>query len=467
MPYIPYRGDSLQYSRDRISRYWKVAGWKYAKRLGRFALFGPGAVLAAGAANYFTKVPRLDTMPRMIGYKRRRGQRGPMLDNSSPGTGQYAGQKISYYSKKGGRLIPKKKKVMNALKSHVQTIIERWQQANGIGYADTPVPRNGARYLTAGPTVKNPPPGVSTYFWPVHLYEVTGVKNYCSAGGVASTAYYPSVAYQLQSTWNGTAHSFSYIAMTGRNNGDSGDVYGWVAEVLPRPGSTGGDIPFAGTQAYIDKLKIKMAVFGATELASEVNLSMVRFTDEQLVPPALSATNSTNVPTVYHDTVDQERLDAFWTYHLSKLVGHMNADQIDYDSGKGMFKKSLWNFKFGPQSNDNPDPGGTQRNLTLDHNFNRFVKLDWFQGEDVQPGAPTASGIANVIGNPDYYQQYSNANSVNPSPNQTSRMFLMVQGDVQQYHDALYSTYVAGANAPRCFPSYDLSIRRFRTLVHT
>lgn len=393
--------------------------------------------------------------------KRRKTSRSEIMPASAVqlSNGMFAGQKISYYKKKGGKRFSKNQKALAHIRQHVEPLVERWQKSANVVVADAPTRRVGAEFLTAGPSTSS-----TVIQWPVFLYDLTGVKNAVSVNSTLVNNFYPTVCYGLQSdTATPGENNFSYFPITGRTAQDNNDVFSWTAEQIARLAALVSDVPNAGGNGFIDSFKLKMTVYGATDLPSEVNVNLIRFSDEKLVPRMLASDSNTNTPGTLYDTIDQSRLNQFWTYHLSKLIGPQNADQVKKEHGDGIVMEKLWHFKFGPQDADNPDPGGTQRNLTLDYQFNRSLRLDWFNNENAH--IRSGADAPNTIGNPDYFIQYNLANSANPHPNQKSRVFLMVTGDIQQYHGTARSVYIATENASKCCPSFDIQIRRFRTIV--
>lgn len=379
--------------------------------------------------------------------KRRKTSRSEIMpvNTVQPSDGMFTGQKISYYSKRGGKRLSKKQKLLANLSSHVQPIIERFQRATQYAPSNSTLVKSGTYPLTAGNDV------AERWNWPVFLYDITGVFNQNSHD--TNIKQRPNVAYRVVSDATGTTHDYLYFPVTGETSNGATN-YTWEAEKVFRQTSA---VPFAGQSTFIDTVALKAAVFGALEVPSEVYVELWRFTDEKIVPPQMNTTTVGTLPTTDYDTIDQERLNGFWTYMLSKQVGTMDNDQNDSINGDGVYIKRLWTFKFGPQDSSNPDPSSAVRTLTLRHNVNRYVKLDWNTGQDSEEILPAE------VGNPLRFDPDNSVNMVCTMPNQKSRMFIVVRGDVSQTH----TTGLTATQRNALYPSFDLVLRRFRTMVHT
>lgn len=358
-------------------------------------------------------------------------------------------QRSNYYVKKGGRKVSKRQKLMMNLQTHVQPIIERYGCNRPVGHSDSVVAQGGSVVLSAGG------PDLSTTNWPVYLFDMTGVKN---TNHKSAAHIMPAVSYRLLADASG---SFAYTQQNiGRDFTDSTNKLTWQIEQLARATADYSSIPNVGNQAFIDMFKLKMAVWGARLLPSEVYVELWRFTDDQICPPQVcSSLGAIDTPVTTYTTSVQDRMNNFWTYMLSKQIGTVDSDKLRADDGKGCDIKRLWTFKFNADTSTNQDPSGVQKNLTMTHQFNRYLKLDW--GDNVSVENPLS------IGNPDSYQPDGTSNTTAPFPNQTSRVFLVVRADVQQKCLTALGHTSQDAVALNLFPSFDFTIRRFRQLVHT
>lgn len=407
-------------------------------------------------------------IPRRFGYKRptdvsdpptvtRPPQRSRLNDLPMNRDGGFDAQKAEYYVKKGGKRLNKRQRLLKQLETHVQPIIERFGNNTLLQASDTPVLKLGAAWLNAGPFNT----ATGDFRWPVYMYDLTGVRNINKFNNNANQ--FPTVGFRLlSSTAVAGQHNYGYETTVGRDSTDANNTNSWVVQKLPRSTQ---DLPVAGVSSFIDAFQLKMSVYGARKVASEVYVELWRFTDDKLVPnqhSSVSNLSSGGAPVSEYSTIDQERLDNFWTSMLSKMVGTNNADQIDKDASDGVDIKRLWTFKFGPKDTSMDSVNGSVRNLTLNHQFNRWVKLDW---EPTEPTGVNEIGPTN-IGNMDFFYPETNANSTTTQPNQTSRVFLVVRGDVAQQHSSNFGV-VSTDNRADLFPSFDFTIRRFRTMIHT
>lgn len=368
------------------------------------------------------------------------------VDNND--TGMFAGQKISYYVKKGGKKVSRRRKLLATLQAHVQPIIERWQGNTYLTPSNAPIQKVGYFGLEAGIT------STTATQYPVWLFDLTGCYNQNS---ITAANLYPTVAYRVlgSNDLGQTYNNYYYAPATGRDATDTTNNYSWQTEKMFRAAS--GNLPYAGQSAFIDKVRVKLAVYGAEKVNSMVYVELWRFTDEQIAVPHTCGSSVSAVPTVDNISTDDNRLNAFWTYMMSKQIGTIDSDQVDINAGKGCDIRRLWTFKFGPQDTSNPDPSGAIRTLTLDQTINRYAKLDW-----------NTSGAAdeikvNDISNPDVYEVNLSGNMNYPMPNLCSRVFLVVRADVSQMH----TTGITPTEKAVLFPSFDITLRRFRSMVHT
>jgi len=362
-------------------------------------------------------------------------------------------QRVDYYKKKNGKYISKRQKVMSTLEAHVQPIVERWQANSDLISEDTATAKRGALQLLAGPL------NATDWVWPVYLFDMTGVKN----TNMALAQQYPQVAYGLRQT--SATNNFYYNLVNNTGSDNVANLSTWGVEQLARNTASLANVPLAGMSAMLDSFKVKMSAYGCSKQPTEVYLEMWRFTDEKLVPDMIVTANgaAADPQIVTNTTSDQDRLNSFWQYMLTKMIGTRDNDQISSIAGKGVDIKRLWTFKFGPTSSDNEGVGNTIKNLTYDHQFNRYLKLDWNADNDVD--------LAEVnIGNPDHYATMSNSTAVHSHPNQCSRIFLVVRADVQQTFKTAWGTLTVPQQnvvLDEFQPQFDLQIRRFRQMVHT
>jgi len=465
-----YKGDFLQGSRDRVSAGWKRAGWRYARGVARFAAFGPGAVAAAGLANYFSSVPRLKgdprvSMPRM-GIKRQRigqGQfnAGHQKDDPTPYT-QYALSK-----RKSGRNLPKAKKITQLISALTQPIVTRWQNiaynTTGMDAASGVYPLNFQ--ITTGT-------GVASKY-PYYLFDLTGLpNNKVSPGGTYGTTDWPMVASRLIRYRNDTSptemnnqYDFEPIVGSAAGVGALSAPYSWLYERKPRQ-------VFPMGNAMLDWVDIRLQFYGATAKPSRVTIKLVSFTDEDLVPAAWVGASQTAIPVKDEDDAPSlgilnanDDIKKWNEYHLGAVDALVSTpiqkrDHLNLGSRmKVLYSESI---DINPTTTTESDARGHIKALKIFRRMNRSCRFDW-QAAGVGLSNP-GGGITGVApineGNPNWFDSTrSDAIDYNldvkPYCDKKKRVYLMITGQ----------SAVAGAFSAASHSSFDVMIRRRHSVI--
>jgi len=447
---LPYRGDSLQASRDRISAYWKRAGYKYARRLGRFALFGPGAIAAAGAANFFVKAPKLDNMfPRRMGGGRKRARVAPAPSMASSGRNRGSViDQTSYTQYKKlrkeytGRRLTLRNKMSKILNSHVQETVDRYSAANDPTSA---IDDGGSTNVVAGfnllaaTTSTDPEQNPNL---PVFVYDLTSIRNNYVGSAAPTDAWEPAVASRLERTAAG-----SY----GMNSvGATGVTRLWQTERAPVQSYKVAD------RAFIEWFDIRMVLYGARSKPSEVFVELWQFDDPRKGFP-LSASNDGGV-TFTTESIsgrDGNAFNQFWNAKLDTMVGTgiaYRGIRTDTDGCKVLYSKK---FVFNPISSTEKDSTGHMVKFNLKYDMNKMCRYDWYNPFD------TTITAAN-LDNPNSFVSESTGKQV-PYTHPKGRVFLVVRANVLRM--APSADLDLTVEAADMFPSFDLLLRRKRSDV--
>lgn len=446
MPRLHYRGDYLQPSRERISSAWRRAGWSYARRLGRFALFGPGAVAAAGLANYFVRVPKLNTMPRdIVGRKRARNGRplnGPVgghaplprtvIDHTSyvqfkKLSKEFAGRRIS--------LASKMSKIVN---SHIQEVVERWGQAQDPSTVLNPGTDALYGKMMLSATVSADPEEAPRL--PVYIFDVTSVKNGYAGTPTPTSDWEPRVAHRLYRT--GAGNFITTQAVTGVSNL-------WAVERAPK------QVFKAGDRAFIEWLDIRMVLYGPVAKPADVFVEFWQFDDPRKGFP-VSASVDGNV-TGTGDSVggwDQNAFNQFWNAKLDTMLGTGIAKRglrTDTDGCRVLYSKK---FTFNPILSTEKDTSGHMVKFNLKYDVNKMCRYDWYSSFDT-------AVVSSTLDNPEVFESVT-TDKTQPFTHPKGRVFMVVRANVLQM---VNSVGLTDADAKNVFPSFDLVMRRKRSDV--
>jgi len=455
----PYRGDSLQASRDRVSLAWKKAGWKYARGLGRFATRASGfagAAAAAGLGNLFAEVPRFSSDPRVnmprpmeVGFKRPNDNllpayRAPRARRSNE---QDAGGYIQtkYTKDRVGKKLDKAQRIMKLLASQVTYKVDRFGALSQTTDNESFYQLNSYLDGTA--------PNRYT-FLPVYAMNLTCVNQKDS---LPATGNIPSPFQRLVFWENGDQFRWSPIAglLAGSRDATPLLTYNYEPMTQPVASSVGGE-PFDNTyQAFVGKVKIGMVITGARKFATTVWVQIVQFTDENLGPPLLasavlggSATpaNPTALETLSTDGNDLATHKKFWLDQTNGLLENPLADRT-VGRQPGMRVLYSKRFNYNPTLTTESDAGGHETVFKLNYNMDKVVnymqKPDTGDIVDIDLASVNAKDISQ--GNTSLY----------PDTHKKGRVYLLIKAAVP----AVAPVFPSVANYDN-YPTFDLSVQR-------
>lgn len=441
---LPFRGDLFQPSRDRSSRAWRAAAVRYASRLGKFALFGPGALAAAGAANLVTKIPNLNPMPSrplaLLG-KRKRNTRKTSQDVS--GYIQLSRSSASY-----SRSLSQSQYMMRLLSSQVDFVVDRWQSYSSTGGA------NGSYWLSNAVTGAEP---TRTRNLPVYTFELNSLRNNRRSIGPLYTTVDTQAIPMLRlrhteatNRLNFTSNCYTYDPVGA--TGPATPFNQWQKERIPyRDGNGDANSPFS--YAMVDWAEICIPIWGATTNPSSVNVYVCRFTDEDQQPLGSGYENGAYKtfypePEPTGDDPGYEKFQHGWATFTDQLNG-CYVKKHTFPKGQ-LHMKVLKHqrFDFNPTANYENDTSGHQKI------FKMFLRLNELTSYLTETSAENAVG-----GNEIAFDSSINKWPVNEQVgqnlpfcgNKKARLFLMITGQ--------NAATDAGDSSAQC-PSFDLMVRR-------
>lgn len=391
------------------------------------------------------------TLPGFNPKKRVRSDEAALYAEDNPG---YVQRAELHKDVRWGRYLSRRAIVQKQLAAHIDRVVERYQACYANAPNNSINVMNGSNWLVHGPY------GGDAWQYPIKFFDLTGVYNNCCAS-IANTHNYPVVQYGLKRSVAGTGGVFQYTSnYYGRNSTDLNDVPTWNTELIGT--AVTAVPPKAGQNAFINGVRVNLAVYGAKLVPSKVFVELWRFTDGAKAPSAISVDKyDTTVGMTSQDCTvgsDVDAIDSFYNAFMAKSCGSGIAMRGSRDDLTGCYRKVLKVIDFNPTSSFENDATGHQRNISLNIRLNKWLKLDW---DDDATAAGTAG---NVSANPDQYNVQSGASNELPFPRQTSRVFLVVRAHVAQSH---LDTAVTGTQLANMYPNFDIVMRRYRTSMKT
>lgn len=421
----------LQSSRHRTARYWR----KFGKSLARRVFAGVGAVAAAGAANFFTRVPELDTTPfAMTGRGFLAGELPlPKRQKTSVDpSGQYVQLRRS--RSKGGKKLGKVDAISRLLHAHAGITIDRFQNVTNINDGAGAYPLT----YTAG--------GVDNRAFPFYIFDLTCLKN---VWGTGTDQVDPYPFYRLyRENVNGR---YWFLDQEGRTNQN-------VASYLWQPERQAALITSnAKERAFLEWFDIKMVLYGATSCPSNIEVAIVQFTEEEMTPWLRGNIGASGFQVIEPDTAgvgaapsntaQYNRWQTTWQGITDTLVGSTITQRNLAETSRVFKYKFRKTFTFNPTGQES-DPAGHQVEFKFKYLMNKVC--DYVGNPTEWDEVSTANE-----GNPNYWPQFD-THKFSATPPNPGREFLMIKAFTPDYNPAS-----PAAKAP----SFDLMVRRKRTVI--
>lgn len=427
-----YRQQSYFSRANRLARRAYTLGW--TRFAGRVAA-GFGGVVAAGAANYFAKVPKLDSDMR-IGYKRSRGERKqpqPVAHDK----GGYA-QLTKARNGRSGRRVSKKAKMSKLLNSHTADYIERFQNVTALNT------KTGAFTLDYASS-----PAGSDY--PMYFFDLTCVNNaYSHQGGTVSN-FTPYPFTRLLRGPNG----FFHYQVAGKTAVDVSN-FEWQVEKQPH-----NFVTYSATKQFIEWVDIRMMLYGARKYPTYCFVEIWQFKDDLYAPRCIASSAATGAVVVEQPpaltTAEGQQYNQFYVGQTDNLIGNPigTRDLKEYALDKVAFKKFTKKFMFQPTLTTESDVSGHQMEFRLRHQVNKVC--NYLQNPIDSADVPFYN-VANVDeDNPNAWNT-NNRSNLSPFINGKGREFLVIRGF------APVNNIVSTLDSDNAI-SFDLMIRRKRTML--
>jgi len=469
---------------NRAARRAYTGGW--FRLAGRVA-GGAGAVAAAGLANLFAEVPRLQSDPRvMSGYETlgRKGAHSRSGSAMSIGAASNAGvskdptayTQFAVVRRKSGRRPTKVRRTIKACEGLLTSLVTRFQRAQAFGAAEGQFKLNFHPAATTG----------QRSVYPVYIFDLSGVINQkradtgsvnCPTVGQRLTRRYDTGVltdyancYQFRPNW---VEGPSAGSVTGLAPDGATACYSWVYERRPRMLTQNG-------KATLDWADIRLMIYGATTRPSKVHCKIIRFIDPEMTPAAYFGDNSQTAVPVAGDedpsldtsaaAADGDRIrrwNELWLGQVDQLVAGPMCKRDAFS--KTPPYKVMWSqtCEFSPTlGTSESDPRGHMRQVKLFKNFNKVFSFQ--DAYNSSSAGLTVAGTSRIGVNavnendPNVWDTPSNWDLVQDTNTntecfaaKTSRLYLMVSAEVP----------TNGAFSPTTSPSFDMIIRRKHSVL--
>lgn len=249
------------------------------------------------------------------------------------------------------------------------------------------------------------PGDLSVRTFPVYVFNLTNVYN---------DALVPTPFYRLQQSGAGT-FNFNWSIMSGQTSSGGSSTSLLVQE---SPG-TSISTTQPGARSFLDWVRIRLNVYGATSRPSRVKISIVQFFDDDMQPEKNAITGT-------------QKHNQFWQSRIKPLISNPIAGNNSVVRGamKVLFCKVV---DIDPTMTTESDPDPHMRTLDI---FQRMNMLLNFQGDR------GVSGTVSEIYSAQRTKVDANSDSFDILPSKTSQnRYLLIEG---VNHTPLVATGDAG-----------------------
>lgn len=358
-----------------------------------------------------------------------------------------------------GRTLSTQKYINRMVQSNMVSVIHRFQNMSATGAA------NGKYFLANYE---------STHLYvPIYVFELNSLRRNYNPGYASNPLYYrPFQQLRLNSTsaaWDWVGNNL-YGCKPDGSTGATWDFQTWQNERDAYAGLNSND-PYES--AMMDWAEIQVNMWGATNDPSTVEVSIVRFTDEDVCPPASGFNGAgtgvtwrptpvnTAGPPVVSDPMRFEKYNKFW----SMMADNTNGAQFRKNTytGVGRCMKTMYRkvFNFNPTSTYETDTAGHQVAHKIFYRINErtsFVSPDTDANGSgtfvTLPNILDYAGMKNINAWP---EEVTAKNQVPYAANDKARLFLMIR--------AFNSAAPPAAPTATVHPSFDLMVRRKYTII--
>lgn len=422
-----------------------------------------GAVGAAAVANLATRVPRLDTRPDMP------SRLNPFLGGPAHKKRKVVQDASGYVqlTRLPFATVGKQLSRQEMLNKHVEAQmfkrIDRWQKMSGAGTV------NGNFWLSY---VQDAAAGsVTKYFYPCYTFDLTSLSENVavdSTGLAATVASQPFMRLSrvIKSGVTPVTNYYEWDVQSCVGNNGSTTTTQWQNERVPYLAGSLANLPYS--KALLHEADIKLQLWGAKQFPSSVEVSLVRFTDENVGPPSKELLNATQkilhpipaVPTAADagGTNDFAQYEKFWSSQMDRFVGTPMNTRYQSKDSKGM--QVLWSKRvdLNPTAQYENDTTGHQYTLQLRYIMDMIGSYNHYNANDA-----FGDGYNGEVSwtDPNVWPATIDYKDTHAClRNKSSRVFLLIRGLATTILTNGVGTGNANENA-----SFDIMVRRSVTLI--
>lgn len=419
----------------RHRNFWRSAGRAYAGRV-----FGAlGGLAAAGAANYFARVPHLDSSPMMsrrYGHKRSRwgppvGRFDGVAVSKDAGGNTYDRGKVTR-----GRRLSKRRRIDKLVQSEKNTVVFRY---NGV------TSYSGQKGYYALFNFRNTVSG--SRHIPMHLYDLTAILNNTGTGQIGAP-----VGYHMRL---GSANDLGWKHLRGST--DLGADFTNNQMQLERGTTAQGEVFNMGAKGFLQWIDIRLVLYCMLTTPTRFTVRLVQFTDQDYVPTqgGVATTDGTTETTITN-------LDVY-NFYANLTKPYISNPILDnYGSGK-KYLKTLYKFDkiFQPRAtiaSDSTTP--TSYELRIFKWINKIISYNWDESTRLNNTTTQQADDA-------FVREFSS--NFLATPKHEKRIFLMIQAQALETTGTVNPIDAdASAVSNGTSPTYDLMIRtKYDTLMST
>lgn len=311
-----------------------------------------------------------------------------------------------------GRSMTASKKTMMLTRANLERLVYRWNGVkafNGNGY-----------YWMSNKTVD-----ANTRALPLYLFDLTSVNNISAGTSIKAIP-------MLQLQQDNTAGAMAFTQVQGLAANGATLTSNLMAEVQTAVGTgTGLNLPAPYTKSVLESASIKLNCWGAVSKSTRFQLSVVRFSDQDLVP-----THGTYA--VDLAAANTKRSDLFQSLIKSLTFNPISTSGGSFNKRMKVIKSMA--FTIEPQQTTDSDVDPSVKSVSWTLKLNKLL--------DFTERAEVLANITDTNDQADYVEQTGAVIKAQIKP--TSRLYLMIRS-TNYGLDATESNVLT--------PSFDLSIK--------
>nr|QTE03353.1 MAG: capsid protein [Emberiza rustica CRESS-DNA-virus sp.] len=311
-----------------------------------------------------------------------------------------------------GRRMTASKKTMMLTRANLERLVYRWNGVkafNGNGY-----------YWMSNKTID-----ANTRALPLYLFDLTSVNNISAGTSIKAIP-------MLQLQQDNVAGAMAFTQVQGLKGDGATLTSNLNVEVQTAVGTgTGLNLPAPYTKSVLESASIKLNCWGAVSKSTRWQLSVVRFSDQDLVP-----THGTYA--VDLAAANTKRSDLFQSLIKSLTFNPISTSGGSFNKRMKVIKSMM--FTIEPQQTTDSDTDPSVKSVSWTLKLNKLL--------DFTERAEVLANITDTNDQADYVEQTGAVIKAQIKP--TSRLYLMIRS-TNYGLDATESNVLT--------PSFDLSIK--------